>query len=105
MGPDELAMWGDFGERTVILWADTEQHIKVRIIEFDMLTVYFKDDTWCTCLLLSLSNFYLVFARICRAKILKSTITKEVEIILIILGSRANGKKFASSLLHGGIIC
>jgi len=28
VGPDELAMWGDFGERTVILWADTEQHIK-----------------------------------------------------------------------------
>ena len=31
VGPDELAMWADFGERTVILWADTEQHIKVRI--------------------------------------------------------------------------
>ena len=33
VGPDELAMWGDFGERTVILWADTEQHIKVIIKE------------------------------------------------------------------------
>jgi len=28
VGPDELSMWGDFGERTVILWADGEQHIK-----------------------------------------------------------------------------
>ena len=37
VGPDELAMWADFGERTVILWADTEQHIKVRIT-INMLT-------------------------------------------------------------------
>ncbi len=48
-----MAMWGDFGERTVILWADTEQHIKVRIIEVDMLTVYFKEDrrnpVYCSC--------------------------------------------------------
>lgn len=28
LGPDELGMWGDLGERTVILYADTEQHIK-----------------------------------------------------------------------------
>jgi len=28
VGPDELGMWAEFGERTVILWADTEPHIK-----------------------------------------------------------------------------
>ena len=38
VGPDELAMWADFGERTVILWADTEQHIKVRVT-FNMPTI------------------------------------------------------------------
>jgi len=28
VGPDELSMWSDYGEKTVILWADGEQHIK-----------------------------------------------------------------------------
>ena len=28
VGPDELGMWCDYGERTVILWADSDQHIK-----------------------------------------------------------------------------
>ncbi len=28
VGPDELGLWGEYGERTVILWADSDQHIK-----------------------------------------------------------------------------
>jgi hypothetical protein len=28
VGPDELGLWGEYGERMVILWADSDQHIK-----------------------------------------------------------------------------
>ena len=28
VGPDELSMWGDLGERMVVLAGDTEQHMK-----------------------------------------------------------------------------
>ena len=28
VGPDELALWGEYGERMVVLWADSDQHIR-----------------------------------------------------------------------------
>lgn len=49
VGPDELAMWCEYGERMVVLWADSDQHIKdlelmARSLRLPCQMVEVKDD-------------------------------------------------------------